>query len=38
VEAWIPVVAAARVNENIPDAREWLLSVAAQLTEGEAAN
>ncbi len=32
VEAWIPVVAAARLSENIPEAREWLLSIAAQLT------
>ncbi len=37
VEAWIPAIAAARLSEKIPEAREWLLSIAAQLTEGEAA-
>jgi Ser/Thr protein kinase RdoA (MazF antagonist) len=28
VMAWVPIVAAARLHENIPEAREWLLSVA----------
>ena len=37
VEAWIPIVAAARLNENIPEARQWLLSLALQMTEGEEA-
>jgi Ser/Thr protein kinase RdoA (MazF antagonist) len=35
VEAWIPIVAAARLTENIREARQWLLSLALQLTEGE---
>ncbi len=34
VEAWIPVIAAARLSENLPEAREWLLSLTAWLTEG----
>ncbi len=38
VEEWIPVVAAARLSDNIPEAREWLLSLTARLTEGEAAS
>ncbi len=30
VMAWIPIIAAARLRENIPEAREWLLSVVEQ--------
>jgi aminoglycoside phosphotransferase (APT) family kinase protein len=30
VMAWIPIIAAARLHENIPEAREWLRSVVAR--------